>query len=75
MNRQANGESPVRRARLAAGLSPEGLAFKAGISLRTLERIEAGHVEPRRATVAVIAAALGVEAESLMPEPLTGEAA
>lgn len=66
MNRQ-NGHvnSPIRLAREAASLSREGLADRAGVSLRTLERIEAGESTPRRATVAVIAQALGVEPEEL----------
>jgi ribosome-binding protein aMBF1 (putative translation factor) len=68
MTRHANAsfESPVRAAREAAGLSPEGLAYKAGLSLRTVERIEGGQVTPRRATIRVIADVLGVEADSLM---------
>lgn len=44
----------IREARLAARLSPEGLAFKAGVSLKTVERIETGVTVPRRATLRVI---------------------
>lgn len=63
MARQSNAGigGAIREARLASGLSPEGLAFKAGVSLSTVERIERGAVQPRRATLAVLALALGVE--------------
>lgn len=44
----------IRAAREAAGLDPIGLAYKAGVDLRTIQRIEAGEVTPRRSTVAVI---------------------
>ena len=65
--------SPLRHARLAAGMSPEELAFRAGVSMRTIERIENGEAEPRRATRKVIADALGLD---LWPvEAPTGEAA
>lgn len=66
MNRHANviSSSPlsgeqIRQSREAIGLSRIGLAYKAGVDLRTIERIEAGDVQPRRATLAVIEAALG----------------
>ncbi len=52
----------IQERRKALGLSPEGLADRAQIALRTLERIERGEVEPRRATLAMIEQAL--EAES-----------
>lgn len=61
----AASDHPVRQAREAAGLSREGLAFKAGVSLRALERIEAGQVTPRRATLRAIATVLDVPAETL----------
>ncbi len=54
----------VQEARLAAGLSIEGLAFKAGVSYKTVERIEAGESVPRRATLKVIADVLGLEHEA-----------
>lgn len=44
----------IQERREALGLSREGLAYKAGLALRTVERIERGEAEPRRATVAVI---------------------
>ena len=51
----------IRDARKAVGLSPEGLAFKAGVSLKTVERIETGAAVPRRATLRVIVDALDLD--------------
>ena len=60
MSRQTNA-SRIRAAREAIGLSREGLAYKAGVALSTIERIERGDVEPRRATLAMIEQALEAE--------------
>jgi transcriptional regulator with XRE-family HTH domain len=57
----------VRQAREGLGLSREGLAFKAGLSLRSVERIEAGDTNPHRATVRAIAAALECDPADLAP--------
>ncbi len=54
----------IQQRREARGLSRELLAGEAGVSLRTLERIEGGIVMPRRATLAVIEAALKPEKEA-----------
>jgi predicted transcriptional regulator len=54
----AHPSTAIRDAREKLGLSREGLAFKAGVSLRSIERIESGETEPRRATLAVIETAL-----------------
>lgn len=65
MNRHANGNlsgAQIREAREAANLSVIGLAYKAGVNTRTIERIEADEVTPRPATLAVIEAALAKEA-------------
>lgn len=51
------GEEIMER-REALGLSREGLAYKAGIALRTVERIEAGEAKPQRSTLTVIRLAL-----------------
>lgn len=60
--RQTPLSERIRDARKAQGLSPEGLAFKAGVSLKTVERIETGAItEPRRATLKVIVDALGLD--------------
>jgi predicted transcriptional regulator len=62
MGRQTNAGEEIREARKAIGLSKEGLAYKAGVALSTIERIEAGKVTPRRATLSVIRAVLAEEA-------------
>jgi transcriptional regulator with XRE-family HTH domain len=58
----------VRAARLAAGLTLEALAAKAGISLRSVTRVERAEHIPRPATLAAIAAALGTTPETLCGE-------
>lgn len=52
----------IRQEREALGLSIEGLSYKAGVSYKTIERIEAGDSIPRRATLFVIEQALEAEA-------------
>jgi transcriptional regulator with XRE-family HTH domain len=63
------GRAPelVREAREAKRLSREGLAFKAGVSLKTIERIERGEGVPHRSTRQVIAHVLEVEPEVIFP--------
>lgn len=61
------GISPLRAARDRRGMSREELAFKAGVSLKTIERLEAGQVEPRRATQRVIADVLECDPAVLWP--------
>lgn len=51
----------VREARTAAGLTWEGLANEAGISVRTVAYIESRQVNPRQDTLEKIAAACGVD--------------
>lgn len=60
---QEHPGAEIRQRREAIELSREGLAYKSGVALKTIERIERGDVMPRRATATVIEAAL-VEAES-----------
>ena len=48
----------IRRDREAAGLSREGLADRAKLSYKTVERIEAGASNPRRSTLHLIEVAL-----------------
>jgi len=51
----------LRRCRLAAGLSQEQLAERAGLSVRTISDIERGHTSrPRSSSVSLIAGALGL---------------
>lgn len=59
MGNLADGQSPtrVRERREAAGLSQQALASKAGISMRTLSRIEAGE-DVRLGTLRMLAVAL-----------------
>lgn len=57
--------NPIRAARERAGVSREELAFKAGLSFKTLERIERGDSKPHRATLQVIAHALRIPVEDL----------
>ncbi|MFI6595377.1 ATP-binding protein [Nonomuraea sp. NPDC050536] len=68
----------LKALRLAAGLTQEGLAERAGISARAVSDLERDPVRtPRMETVALLAAALGVERERLtrgahgLPRPLT----
>jgi transcriptional regulator with XRE-family HTH domain len=46
-------------------MSQLGLAFKSGVSLKTVEQIEAGRTQPRRATQRVLAAALDLDPAEL----------
>lgn len=48
----------IRERREVLRLSREGLAYKAGVAHKTIERIESGKVRPRRATLTVIESAL-----------------
>lgn len=52
----------IRRAREEVGLSRLGLAYKAGVNPRTVERIEAEEVKPHPATVSAIERVLEDEA-------------
>jgi transcriptional regulator with XRE-family HTH domain len=67
----------LRAHREARGLTIERLAVAAGVASRTVSRAELGEAQPRPAIVAVLAATLGVEVESLICDDpaLTGEAA
>lgn len=66
MSRQSSGllGNELRERREVLSLSRLGLAYKAGVDPRTIERIESGQVSPRRATLAVIEGVLSkAEAE------------
>jgi DNA-binding XRE family transcriptional regulator len=58
---------PVAIARQEKNLPREGLAFKAGVSVKTIERIERGEVIPHRTTRRAIAAVLGLDPSELWP--------
>lgn len=62
------GES-LRDARRAAGLSQEELAAKAGLSRMTVQKLEAGAIDPRLSTLTVIMRALGLDL-ALVPAAL-----
>lgn len=55
----------VRAARERAGLTQREVADRAGISVDTVRRAEAGSHEPSASKAAAIAAALGVSIDSL----------
>ena len=55
----------IKELRLRKGLTQEELADQTGLSVRTIQRIENGEVDPRTYTLNALAEALGVELESL----------
>ena len=57
----------IRRARVARDLTQEQLAEKAGITLRNMQRIEAGELNPLATTLMRLHQALGCGAEKLLP--------
>jgi len=59
----------LRSARRAAGLSQEELAARAGVSRMTVQKVEAGAIDPRLSTVTVLMRVLGLEVV-LAPSPL-----
>lgn len=68
MTRQTSGAHPVAVHRESQDRSREWLADQAGVSVRTIERIELGEVaKPHRVTRRAIANALGVDATQLWP--------
>ena len=54
--------------RKSRGFSQEVLAEQAGVSLRTIQRVERGETEPRGHTLQALAAALAVPLEALLAE-------
>lgn len=55
------------------GVTQETLAELTGLNVRTIQRIEAGEVDPRLYTLKSIADALSVNLEELLPEPTQHE--
>jgi transcriptional regulator with XRE-family HTH domain len=55
----------IRRIRLQHGMTQEGLAFEANITIASLSRVERGKSDPIWTTVLCIAAALGVSLTEL----------
>lgn len=58
----------IKTRRLDLGLTHEGLAFKAGCSVATIQRIEAGKFRPSLKTLDKIAPALETTAGELLVE-------
>lgn len=68
--------SEVRRLRLSQGLTHETLAFKAGVSVKTISRVENGRLhEHRGGTYRKIAQALGVDVQVLLAPIFTSQPA
>ena len=65
MARSTRAPNRIRELRLEANLSIVGLAFKSGVNPRTIERIEAGQVEPRRGTLRLLADGLDIDPAEL----------
>jgi len=55
--------------RKTKGITQETLSELTGLNVRTIQRIESGEVDPRLYTLKLIADALGVTLEELLPEP------
>ena len=51
----------LRAARRAAGLNQDDLATRAGLSRKTVNRLETGAIDPRLSTLEVATRALGME--------------
>ena len=62
----------LEAARKAADMSQEQLAAKAGLSRMTVQRTEAGQIDPRFSSVAAIAKTLGMDV-MLVPTALRPE--
>ncbi len=58
--------SYIREKRLQKGLTQEELALKCEITVRTVQRIESGEVDPRSYTLQAIASALEVDFQELV---------
>jgi transcriptional regulator with XRE-family HTH domain len=60
--------------RIRRGWTQEDLADNAGVTVRTIQRIETGATQPRLYTLKALASVLGTEVESLLhPDPATGQ--
>lgn len=58
--------SPIRAARIAAGMTQQQLADALGIAQQSVARWEAGEREPRVSTLRRIAAVLGCDLSALL---------
>ena len=64
--------SVIRRLRWERNLSQDALSAMAGLAKNTVSRIENGENQPREATLAVIAEALGVSVSDLVDHAANG---
>jgi DNA-binding XRE family transcriptional regulator len=62
----------LQHARKAAGLTHDMLALRAGVSRMTVQRTEAGKIDPRLSTLLVLARALGMDL-MLVPKALRAD--
>jgi len=60
----------IKELRLLKGLTQEELADKTGLSVRTIQRIESGEVDPRTYTLNALADALGVDLEAFTSQKI-----
>jgi len=60
--------------RQEAGLSQEALAYRTGLSVSTIRRVEQGRREPLAETLALIGRELGIPAEALLEAVLPAPA-
>jgi transcriptional regulator with XRE-family HTH domain len=58
----------IKELRIKKGLTQEELAERTNLSVRTIQRIESGDVDPRTYTLNLLAEALDVELETLTTE-------
>lgn len=58
----------IKELRIKRGLTQEELAERTNLSVRTIQRIESGDVDPRTYTLNLLAEALDVELETLTSE-------
>jgi len=68
-----NTQTRIKELRESKGLSQEGLSEKAGVSLRTIQRMENGESAPRGSTLRNIASSLDVSSDffSILPQQIT----
>lgn len=72
MNTEELGQR-IAAIRKQKGITQEELAAKASINVRTIQRIEKGEVDPRSYTVNLIAEALDISLDELVPKEDSGE--
>jgi len=63
----------IKELRVLKGLTQEDLADKTNLSVRTIQRIESGDVDPRTYTLNLLAQALGVELEEFTRDKIDQE--